>query len=126
MPLVPPVTSTRLPEKSINDSTLGACAEYGRYTLRMNQPTTRPGETTGEPLFRAVSLLLTDLCTLRFEGLVQGGVDPLEAAERVMEGLSRYNFLNDVNGANYPALKREIEMAVSTMAGRITEEENPR
>ena len=91
----------------------------------MSQPTTRPDAPTGL-LFRAVSLLLTDLCTLRFEGLVQDGVDPLEAAERVMEGLSRYDFLDDTTGADYPALKHEIEMAVSTMAGRITEEENPR
>lgn len=86
-----------------------------------------PDDLTGDPLlFKAVSLLLTDLCTLRFEGLVQGGIDPLEAAERVMTDLSRYDFLNDATGANYPALKREIEMTVSTMAGRITEEENPR
>lgn len=91
----------------------------------MSQPTARPDEPTG-PLFRAVSLLLTDLCTLRFEGLVQRGVDPLEAADRIMKGLSRYDFLNGATGADYPALKHEIEMAVSTMAGRITEEENPR
>ncbi len=91
----------------------------------MSQPTARPDDPTG-PLLRAVSLLLTDVCTLRFEGLVQGGVDPLEAADRVMTDLSRYNFLDDVTGADYPALKKEIEMNLSTMAGRITEEENPR
>lgn len=97
----------------------------------MSQPTARPDETTDAPtLFKAVSLLLTDLCTLRFETLVQGGTDPLEAAERVMTDLSRYDFLDGLTGTDtdtdYPALKKEIEMTVSTMAGRITEEENPR
>ena len=93
----------------------------------MSRPTARSNETTGDMLlFRAVSLLLTDLCTLRFETSVQRGVDPLEAAERVMAGLSRYDFLEDLAGTDYPALRKEIELAVSTMAGRITEEENPR
>ena len=69
---------------------------------------------------------MTDLCTLRFETLVQGGTDPLEAAERVMTDLSRYDFLDGLSGSDYPALKKDIEIAVSTMAGRITEEENPR
>lgn len=95
----------------------------------MSQPTARPDEPTGDAtLFRAVSLLLTDLCTLRFETLVQGGTDALEAAERVMTDLSRYDFLEGLTntGTDYPALKKEIEMNLSTMAGRITEEENPR
>lgn len=93
----------------------------------MSQPTARPDEPTGDAtLLRAVSLLLTDLCTLRFETLVQSGTDPLEAAERVMSDLSRYSFLDNLANADYPALKKEIEIAVSTMAGRITEEENPR
>ncbi len=97
----------------------------------MSQPTAHSDETTDDPtLFRAASLLLTDLCTLRFETLMQGGTDPLEAAERVMTDLSRYDFLDGLTGtdinADYPALKKNIEMTVSTMAGRITEEENPR
>ena len=94
----------------------------------MSRPTARPDEPTGEPLFRAVSLLLIDLCTLRFETLVQRGVDPLEAAGRVMTDLSRYDFLEGLTDTDtdYPALKKEIEMNLSTMAGRITEEENPR
>ena len=97
----------------------------------MSQPTARSDELTGDViLFRAVSLLLTDLCTLRFETLVQGGTDPLEAAERVMTDLSRYDFLEGLTdtgtATDYPALKKEIEMNLSTMAGRITEEENPR
>lgn len=79
-------------------------------------------------LFRAVSLLLTDVCTLRFETLVQGGVDPLEAAQRAMDDLGRYDFLSelDLPGADYLEVKKHIEAAISTAAGRITEEENPR
>ena len=95
----------------------------------MSQPTAPSDKPTGDAtLFRAVSLLLTDLCTLRFETLVQGGTDPLEAAERVMTDLSRYDFLAGLTDTDtdYPALKKEIEMNLSTMAGRITEEENPR
>ncbi len=93
----------------------------------MSQPTARPDEPTGdETLFRAVSLLLTDLCALRFETLVQGGTDPLEAAERVMTDLSHYDFLDGLTSTDYPTLKKDIEMNLSTMAGRITEEENPR
>ncbi len=94
----------------------------------MSQPTARPDETTSNlPLLaKAVSLLLTDLCALRFETLVQGGTDPLEAALQVMTDLSRYDFLESLAATDYPALKKEIEMNLSTMAGRITEEENPR
>ena len=95
----------------------------------MSQPTAHSDKPTDDPtLFRAVSLLLTDLCTLRFETLVQGGTDALEAAERVMTDLSRYDFLEGLTDTDtdYPALKKEIEMNLSTMAGRITEEENPR
>lgn len=93
-----------------------------------HDPTARPDETTDDLLLlsRAVSLLLTDVCTMRFEALVQGGADPLEAAERTMDTLSRYSFLGDLAGTDYPKLKKEIEMTVSTMAGRIIEEENPR
>ena len=47
-----------------------------------------------------------------------------------MTDLSRYDFLECLTdtgtGTDYPALKKEIEMNLSTMAGRITEEENPR
>ena len=95
----------------------------------MGQLTAHSDKPTDDPtLFRAVSLLLTDLCTLRFETLVQGGTDALEAAERVMTDLSRYDFLEGLTDTDtdYPALKKEIEMNLSTMAGRITEEENPR
>ena len=97
----------------------------------MSQPTAPSDELTGDAtLFKAVSLLLTDLCTLRFETLVQGGTDPLEAAERVMKDLSRYDFLAGLAGTDtdidHPTLKKEIEIDLSTMAGRITEEENPR
>ena len=89
----------------------------------MSQPTAHSDD---QVLSKAVSLLLTDLCTLRFETLVQSGTDPLEAAERVMTDLSRYDFLDGLTGTDYPALKKDIEMNLSTMAGRITEEENPR
>ena len=81
-----------------------------------------------ELLFRALTLLLSDVLTARFEVLTQRGVDPLEAAAEVMSGLSRYDFLAElkVPGADYPALKRELEAALSTAAGRMTEEQNPR
>ena len=77
---------------------------------------------------QALPLLLSDLCLLRFETFIQAGVDPLEAAARTMDLLSRYDVLLglELPGESYAELKKEIEKAVATQAGRLTEEENRR
>lgn len=79
-------------------------------------------------VLRALPLLLSDLCLIRFEAFVQAGVDPLEAAQHALNTLGRYDFLSglELPGAGYPELKKQIENTISTEAGRVIEEQNPR
>ncbi len=92
-----------------------------------------PGETKQQPpvnqrelVLEAFSLLLSDVCTTRFDLLVLSR-DPLEAAQEVIESLDRYDFLSGLTGeAHYQGLKKHVESSVGDKAEAMIREQNPR
>ena len=77
-------------------------------------------------MLKAVSLLLSDISTTRFD-LLLSDRDPLDAAQEVIDSLDRYDFLAGLAGeTRYQELKKQVESTLSDRADEVIREQNPR
>ena len=87
----------------------------------------QPPADQNELMLKAVSLLLSDISTTRFDLLMLSDRDPLEAAQEVIDSIGRYDFLAGLAGeASYQDLKKRVESSVSDRADAVIREQNPR
>ena len=86
----------------------------------------QPPADQSELMLKAVSLLLSDISTTRFD-LLLSDRDPLDAAQEVIDSLDRYDFLAGLAGeTSYQELKKQIESTLSDRADEVIREQNPR
>ena len=86
----------------------------------------QPPADQSELMLKAVSLLLSDISTTRFD-LLLSDRDPLDAAQEVIDSLDRYDFLGNLTSeAHYTALKKQVESTLSNRADEVIREQNPR
>ena len=86
----------------------------------------QPPADQSELMLKAVSLLLADISTTRFD-LLLSDRDPLDAAQEVIDSLDRYDFLAGLAGeTSYQDLKKQVESTLSDRADEVIREQNPR
>lgn len=75
----------------------------------------------------ALPVLLSDLAAARFDLLMTSDREPLEAAQEVIESLSRYDPVAELTSkADYQKLKKQVESSVSDSADAVIRKQNPR
>ena len=86
----------------------------------------QPPADQSELMLKAISLLLSDISTTRFD-LLLSDRDPLDAAQEVIDSLDRYDFLAGLAGeTSYQDLKKQVESTLSDRADEVIREQNPR